>query len=228
MSLRVAMVGATGAVGGHALAALLADPRVGHVTVLGRRPTGRAHPKLRERIVAMDDAAALAEAVPDADAALSTLGVGEPSAADAATFRRVDHDLPLAFARAARARGARHFTSLGSIGAGARGMGGFLRTKGELERAIGALGFEGVSLLRPSMILTPENRYGASQAATLWLWPRLAPVLRGPLLPLRGIPVERLGRAAAAATAGMAPGVAVLRWPELDRLADEVPPPSAR
>src|SRR5258706_12799637 len=47
-TMNVVLFGASGMVGGGALLECLADPRVESVVTIGRSPTGRVHPKLRE------------------------------------------------------------------------------------------------------------------------------------------------------------------------------------
>jgi hypothetical protein len=69
------------------------------------------------------------------------------------------------------------------------------------------------------MILTPANRYGMSQALMLAIWPRLRPVLVGPLRKYRGIPVERLGRAIALNVKAPGTGVEILHWDAIEQLA---------
>ena len=46
--VKILLFGATGMVGAGALLECLADPRVESVLAIGRSPTGRTHPKLRE------------------------------------------------------------------------------------------------------------------------------------------------------------------------------------
>jgi len=62
---------------------------------------------------------------------------------------------------------------LSSVGISPKSKSFFLRTKGELVEALKALNFERLSIFMPSMILTPTNRYGFSQALTLAVWPKL-------------------------------------------------------
>src|SRR5258708_20753474 len=66
---RLAIVGATGMVGGYALRYALEHPAVSHVTAIGRRKLGIAHPKLEE-VVHRDfaDCSALAEPLSGQDA----------------------------------------------------------------------------------------------------------------------------------------------------------------
>ena len=108
--------------------------------------------------------------------------------------------------------GVEHFELLSSVGVSSGSRSFYLRTKGELEDGLEALGFDRLSLFHPSMILTPTNRYGASQAVALAIWPLLRPVLLGGLRRFRGVPVETLGRAIAENVVTRGAGTEVLEW----------------
>src|SRR5262245_18780220 len=88
----VLLAGATGLVGRHVLALLLADPRVGRVVAPSRRPLP-AHPKLQDLRVDYD---ALTDDAPwDAvDAVICTLRTTIRIAGSQEAFYRVDHDYP--------------------------------------------------------------------------------------------------------------------------------------
>lgn len=217
----VALLGATGAVGGEVLETLLRDPAVTRVTTLGRRPArAEGHPKLAEHVVDVSDAASYEGLLAGHDAAICTLGVGQPRGMSDEEFRRIDFHYPLDFAAACKRQGVKRFSLLGAVGANARSALFYLRVKGDLEAAITALGFERAAFFRPSNILTPTNRYGLAQAFVLAVWPHLDLLLSGPLRKYRGIRVEELGRAIArdAANAG-GRGTAILYWDDFKRLA---------
>lgn len=129
--------------------------------------------------------------------AICTLGVGQPSKISKDEFIRIDKTAVLEFATACKSAGVQHFQLLGSLGASSQSRSFYLRVKGELQDDLRALNFERLSLFQPSMILTPTNRYGLSQAITLFVWPLLAPLLIGPLRKMRGISVDQLGCAIA-------------------------------
>jgi uncharacterized protein YbjT (DUF2867 family) len=149
----IVMTGASGAVGAQALAALLADPRVAAVTCLGRRPLPTSHDKLRALVVDLTDERAVAAAIPDGvDAAVCALGTTMKQAGSKAAFRAVDFDAVVAFAQAARARGARRFALVSSMGADASSSNFYLKTKGQAEGAVCALGYDAVHILRPSIL----------------------------------------------------------------------------
>lgn len=215
-SWSVVMLGASGAVGGQAVRALMAQSDLTRVTALGRRRTdGLGEAKLHQLIVDVFDPQTYRHVLPGHSSAICTLGVGQPSAVSREEFVKVDKDAVLAFAKACREAGVSHFALLSSVGADTRSRSFYLRTKGQLEEGLRALAFPCLSLFRPSMILTPSNRYGAMQGVLLALWPWLGPLLAGPLRIYRGVPVEVLGRAIALNTRASCMGVHILHWDEI-------------
>ena len=144
--MRIAMIGATGLIG-RALAPRLAG--VHALLLIGRRAAGVAGAE--ERIGPMADwpGLLLGERI---DVAISTLGTTWKQAGDWDSFRAVDLDAVLGFARAAQAAGARHMLSVSSVGALAGVRNRYLAIKGELERELGKLGFERLDIIRPGLL----------------------------------------------------------------------------
>jgi uncharacterized protein YbjT (DUF2867 family) len=218
---RVVVLGATGAVGSRAVRTMEAMPDVAGMTLLGRRALeGVTSSRVDQHSVDVFDPRSYGGHLRGHDAAICTFWAGQPSKMRKDEFVRIDKEAVLAFARACRREGVRHFELLGSVGADPGSPSFYLRTKGELEEGIRALGFERLSLFRPSMILTPTNRYGFSQALTLAVWPRLRPLLVGSLRKYRGIEVDRLGRAIALNLRGNTVGAEVLHWDDIEALAE--------
>jgi uncharacterized protein YbjT (DUF2867 family) len=211
--------GATGAVGGQALAALLASPAFERVTTLGRRVVpGAAAGKLEQHVIDPGKPATYESLLHGHAVAICTFGVGEATKLSREEFRRIDFDYVLDFARACKRQGISHFTLLVSVGADARSRFFYLRSKGELEEAVAALGFDRTSFFRPSMIITPKNRYGVSQAIVLKAWPIVDKLFVGPLRKYRGITIADLGRAMVRNSERPGRGVEVLTWPDFKRL----------
>jgi nucleoside-diphosphate-sugar epimerase len=75
-SMHVLIFGATGMIGHGVLDACLRDSSVNRVTVVGRRSTGRVHPKLIEHLKEdVSDLSGLGGELGSADACLFCLGV---------------------------------------------------------------------------------------------------------------------------------------------------------
>jgi len=218
---RLVLVGATGAVGGHVLDTALRSPVYAGLTTLGRRRADTAPDapteRLAQHLVDVADAASYRDLLPGHSDAISTLGVGDPARVAFEELWRVEVDYVVGFARACRDAGVERFSLMTSVGADARSASKYLRLKGTLEQRVRELGFPRLSLVRPSMILTPTNRYGVLQGITLAVWPRLHWAMRGRLRAARGIRVDELGRAIAldAAHGSLADGTRVLAWDEL-------------
>jgi uncharacterized protein YbjT (DUF2867 family) len=158
---RLAIVGATGMVGGHALRYALEHPAVSHVTAIGRRKLGIAHPKLEE-VVHRDfaDCSALAEPLSGQDAAVYCIGAYTGAVPDA-VLRKITVDYTIEFARVLRGSSPdAAFSFLSGGGADPTGQSriAYARFKGEAEQALLAVGFPCVYIFRPAYIYPVEPR----------------------------------------------------------------------
>jgi uncharacterized protein YbjT (DUF2867 family) len=195
------LVGATGLVGQAVLQRALGDPRVARIIAPTRRPLA-PHPRLDNPIVDFDRLPA------DApwwrvDGAICTLGTTIRQAGSREAFRQVDHDYPLAVARLLRAHGTTAFALNSSMGANPESGNFYLRTKGEVEVAIGACGFPSLTLVRPGLLGGRRAEFRLGERAAL-----IALRVLGPLLPRR-YRISPAGHVAAAlldAVIGAAPG----------------------
>jgi uncharacterized protein YbjT (DUF2867 family) len=212
--LSAVLLGSTGAVGGQVLAELLRSPAFTTVTTVGRRPSDVPDPpaKLAQHKVNLEDPASYQPLLAGHDVALCTLGIGQPSKFSREEVRKVEIDYVMGFARACRSEGVKHFSLLTSVGANPKSRFYYVEMKGSLEKQVEALQFPRTSFIQPSMILTPENRYGVTQALTLAIWPKINWALVGGLRPFRGIEVEDLGRAMALNAARSGEGVERVTW----------------
>ena len=139
----IVMIGATGLVGGL----LAANLRDRGVVAVGRR---RADGVEDQRIGSIADWPALVAGLKP-DVAISTLGTTIRAAGSQAAFAAIDHDAVVAFARAAKDAGARQFLMISSVGAG--GASFYLKTKGQAEASVRALGFDRVDIFRPGLLI---------------------------------------------------------------------------
>ncbi len=164
----VLLAGATGLVGRELLRGLLADAGVATVHALVRRPLADTHPKLVVQVV---DFAALPP-LPAAEEVYLALGTTIRVAGSQAAFRAVDFDANLAVAEAARSSGALRAGLVSSMGAAPKSRVFYNRVKGELEAALPSLGFEGLVIARPSLLVGERASLGQPHrpGETVGLW----------------------------------------------------------
>jgi len=97
------------------------------------------------------------------DVVISTLGTTIRQAGSQAAFAAIDLDAVLAVARAAFGAGARHAIAVTSVGATAGSSNFYLKTKGQTEASLQAIGFARIDFLRPGLLR--GERRGASRPA---------------------------------------------------------------
>lgn len=149
---RALLVGATGLVGGELLKLLLADSRYAAVHTVGRRAPALVHPKLTAHVVDMSDALQLAN-LPPVNDVYCALGTTIKVAGSQAAFKAIDLDAVVAVAKAAGgAKKAQRIGVVSAMAADPKSGVFYNRIKGEMEAAVAKLGYESVSIARPSML----------------------------------------------------------------------------
>ena len=148
---KILLVGATGLTGRLVLDLLLANPRCGRLTILVRKEIDLVHPKLEQ--VVCDYRTFRAELVPVCDRVFCCLGTTIKVAGSKEVFEAVDRDYPVAVAKAAFERGAKVFSIITAIDSSATSSVFYSKVKGLCEDDLKAIGYEGLVILRPSMLL---------------------------------------------------------------------------
>ncbi len=182
MTLSVIIMGATGMVGEGVLLECLADPRVGRVLVVNRKPGGHTHPKLAELIHAdFFDLSAIQSQLAGFDACFFCLGVSSLGMNEA-DYARVTYDLTTNVGRTlARLNPDMAFCYVTGAGTDSteRGKTMWARVKGATENELLRLFPRGV-MFRPGMMrATPgQKNLKGWYKALAWIYPigrRLAP-----------------------------------------------------
>jgi len=218
-SISVVMMGGTGAVGGQAIQSLLPISELKTLTLLGRRPVAVISDKrVKQHKIDIHEPSSYAEIAKGHSTAICTLGVGEPSKISKEAFLKIDKIAVINFAKACKEAGIEHFELLASVGISAKSSSFYLKTKGELVEELKALNFKRLSIFLPSMILTPTNRYGFTQALALAVWPILDKVFIGTAKKYKGIKVSELGKAIAVNLFVDNIGYEELTWEDFQKL----------
>jgi uncharacterized protein YbjT (DUF2867 family) len=201
---RALLIGATGLVGSNILHLLAKDNMIEEVRALTRRSlqSQDKSPVVKELITDFDNLLEHPEWF-EVDLVFCALGTTIANARTKEAFRLVDFDYPLAVAKAARSKGARHFLMVSALGANPQSKVFYNRVKGELEEAILSLGYPSVTFARPSILLgeRQEYRFGELIAKKIsWLFPS----------PWAGVEARQVAAALVQAAHGSTLGVTIL------------------
>lgn len=161
-----AVFGCTGAIGRHILSLLLEQDAFTSVTTISRRAPPQSSPKLHATVEAdtMQWSPLLSSLAPAPDIVFNAVGTTRAAAGGVANQWKIDHDLCVENARAAKAAGVRTYffvSSHGCRGAVASRFVPYCQMKNGVEDAIRALDFDQAIIIRPGMILgareTPQK-----------------------------------------------------------------------
>ena len=171
--LRIAIIGATGAIGKEIAQHSKEDTRIAELIFVVRRKLdewdqAEFKPKLtfiiKENFDSFEDCA---EQLRGVDAFLCTLGTRQKEGKD--VFKRVDYQYPLNFATLAKELEIPHFGLLTSSGANASSMFYYMQIKGEVERDIIALGLPQLTIYKPGLIENRRNDWRFGEALASWI-----------------------------------------------------------
>ncbi|WP_051207708.1 NAD-dependent epimerase/dehydratase family protein [Saccharospirillum impatiens] len=139
-----------------------------------------------------------------------TLGTTLKKAGSREAFVALDRDLVVNTAHWARDLGVRTCLFVSSLGADPQSRQLYLRTKGEAEQELIALGFDRLVVMRPSLLLGHRNEFRLGERLGAAFGAMLRPALSGPLLKYRPVQADQV--AAAMVAAASKPGPAIDIW----------------
>ncbi|KAI9818840.1 MAG: Protein fmp52, mitochondrial [Pycnora praestabilis] len=165
----VGVVGSTGLVGAHILSTLLSLPSISKVSAIARRQPSAddTSPKLSPIVEpeSFQWPSLLRTIALPPQIFFSALGTTRAQAGGVENQRKIDYDLNLGLAKAAREGGARVYVLISSSGADSSGTFAYTQMKGQLEEAVKALNFEYTVLLRPGLIVGTRGDSRPPEAA---------------------------------------------------------------
>jgi uncharacterized protein YbjT (DUF2867 family) len=149
------------------------------------------------------------------------MGTTIGKAGSQAAFRRVDFEIPLLVAKQALDNGAAKFILVSSMGADAKSMVFYSRTKGELEQALSQLKYKAVLIFRPSILLGNRKEYRAGEAIGRFAAEKLSFLFAGPLAKYKGTPVDLLAKAMIKEAGENVSGVRIIENNEIFEIAEK-------
>lgn len=194
MPKKAIIAGATGLVGSYLLDILLNEGDYERIVSFVRRPSGKSHPILRERLVAFSDLDTM-EFKNEVDDVFCCLGTTMKKAKSKKKFLQVDYDYPLKLAEIGLSHGARRMFIISSIGANRNSPFFYSRVKGKMERTISRLPFETVAIFRPALILGERNERRLGEEIAKKVTSVIDPLLPGSMSKYKGVQAEDIARA---------------------------------
>lgn len=162
------IAGATGLTGRYLLDLLLKDSYYSSVIAVTRKPLDKTDARLKNVVVNFDSLENSASEL-KADDIFCCLGTTIKQAGSQAAFRKVDFEYPLHLARTTRSQGANQFLIITALGSDKASSIFYNRVKGEVEDAIGEVGFPGYHIFQPSMLLGDRTDERAGESAGKWV-----------------------------------------------------------
>ncbi|KAF2485436.1 NAD dependent epimerase/dehydratase family protein-like protein [Neohortaea acidophila] len=155
------LVGSTGLVGNNILGTLCKRPEVNVLYAFSRRDL-----PLSDNIKSIrSDSSTWAQQYPAGVAVfISGLGTTRAAAGGFDAQYRIDHDLNLELATAAKHAGTRVYVLISSSGANSSSLFGYPKMKGKLEDEVKALDFDHTVVLRPGLIVGERSSYDSRTA----------------------------------------------------------------
>lgn len=193
------LAGGSGLTGGHVLAALLDAPEFARVYAVTRRPLGREHARLANRIIPFERLESQLTGLV-CHTAFCCLGSSLRAAGSERAWRQAELDHVLSFARAAKAAQAQRFVHLSCAAAAGDARDAPTQWKRECEQSLEALGFASLDILQPGPLLGARREIEPAGLLRSIAMPLVNPLLTGVREVRRAIPA----RVVAAAMLGAA------------------------
>ena len=193
---RTAIVfGATGLTGSNLTEELTGSNAYDKILVFTRRKSPAVtHQKIREIEFDITNIEGVKEEI-KGDDLFCCLGTTIKKAGSQEAFRKVDLEAPAKIAVIAAANGVKQFIVISSIGADPQSRNFYLRTKGQMEVAVQKQHFEGIAILRPSMITGKRKEFRPAEEAGKMIFSLVEKLLFGKLRKYRSITAKTIARA---------------------------------
>jgi len=223
------VIGATGAVGNNLVKELVNSSKCELVTIIGRRQLELEgvtnSPKVQQHIIDMEKIEEeTMKVINGHQVAFSTLGVGQPTKIPRQELIKIEQGYTDSFAKACKSCGVRHLSLLSAVGVDINSSFFYMSHKAKIEENLTNIKFNRVSFFRPSVLVTPGNRYGFTDTFNQHIFPKLTW-----MLPARyhEIKIEKLAKAMRINAENEPKGVVeILEFPqfiELLKLENDIP-----
>jgi uncharacterized protein YbjT (DUF2867 family) len=187
--------GATGLVGKELINALLDNNDFESITAVVRQQLVLTNPKLKQ--IKLSDFSKLMD-LPDklkAGAFFCCIGTTIKAAGTKEAFTKVDLEIPKQIAQLAESLSAASLVVISSIGADANSSNFYLRTKGEMEKAVRKIYNGNLKFVRPSLLMGNRDEFRFGEKISFIFMKGFGWMFSGPLKKYRGIYAHDVARA---------------------------------
>lgn len=155
------IAGSTGLIGSQLIQLLLDDNYYDRVIAISRKPLELTHSKLENLVLDFDRLSEHHDKL-KADDVFCCLGTTIKKVKTKEKFRKVDFDYPVELAKLTKANGTEQYLLVSALGADKKSKIFYNQVKGEVEEAIGNVGFTSFQIFRPSLLMgdRKESRSG--------------------------------------------------------------------
>ncbi|HKL71467.1 MAG TPA: NAD(P)H-binding protein [Marinilabiliaceae bacterium] len=171
------IAGSTGLIGGHLLQQLLNNPLYDKIYVPGRKAPKLTDSKIVFELCNFSEFKNLPKN--GSIDLFCSLGTTIKKAGSQDQFREVDFDAVVNFARWGASISCNHFVVVSSIGANPKSRNFYLRTKGQMEQVLKAIGLNNLTIVRPSLLMGRREDFRFGEKVGEWLMKPLSFLLIG-------------------------------------------------
>jgi uncharacterized protein YbjT (DUF2867 family) len=213
--MKAIVIGASGLVGNLILNELLNDNDFSEVRIFVRKTTGIVNPKLKEIVNPMKDIEALGPEI-QGDVLFNAIGTTIKQAGSKEEQRRIDRDIPIAFARFSSSNGVKIMVNVSSVGANMKGN-FYLRTKAEMENGTEVFFHNSVFHFRPGLLVGTRKEFRLAEKIATGVMKVIDPILTGASEKYRSMPTEKLAKAMVSLAKNHAGKPNILHFPEINQ-----------
>ena len=211
------VLGASGLVGNEVLNLLLSNDDYASVKVFVRKSLQIVHPKLREHIIDFNSVASYTEII-KGDCVFCCLGTTIKTAGSQKAFIKVDHDLPVEFAKIVKQNGCEKFLLISSLGANKTSSNFYLKVKGQVETDIDSIRFKRLLIFHPSMLLGNRKEKRTGENLGKFLMKLFSFIFIGKLKKYKAIEASAVARAMVRSSKSEMKGTQILESDEIQSI----------
>ncbi len=187
--------GATGLVGKELIKALLENMDFENVTAVARKQLVLTDPRLKQ--IKLSDFSKLMDLGDRLKAGIFFCCVGTTikTAGSKEEFARVDLEIPKNIARLAESLSIPSLVAISSIGANAGSTNFYLKTKGDMEKAVREIYHGNLKFVRPSLLMGNRNEFRFGEKVSTAFMKGFGWLFAGPFKKYKGIYASDVARA---------------------------------